>query len=117
MQKHYKEKHLQATIYKIENVKREQNFLIKHLWKVIAFGIAFSFWAPFHGAGNHLTKSKSLLDSDEYNYTELVFTCAMTYIVLCLLFHFSSKYQDKRKLKKLSNLKKKLEEEIKELSS
>lgn len=46
MSKTHKEKHLQATLCKIENIKREQNFLLKHLWKVIGFGIFFSFWAP-----------------------------------------------------------------------
>lgn len=31
MIKHYKEKHLQATRYKIENVIEQQNFLIKNI--------------------------------------------------------------------------------------
>ncbi len=42
--KYYKEKHLQATKYKIENVTRQQDFLLRHRWKVIAAGIVFSFW-------------------------------------------------------------------------
>lgn len=42
----HKKKHLQATIFKIENVKREQNFLLRNLWKVVVLGILFSFWAP-----------------------------------------------------------------------
>ena len=48
MVKHYKEKYLQATRYKIENVIEQQNFLVKNKWKVIGFGIFITVWAPTH---------------------------------------------------------------------
>ena len=119
MKKHYKEKHLQATIYKIENVKREQNFLIQHLWKVIVFGIGFSFWAPTHQPeGALMQKRDSLIESySEFTYCQLVILSGTTYLILCLLFHFSSMYQDKKRLRKLNALKTKLEKEISELKN
>jgi len=46
MIRHYKEKHLQATKYKIENVIEQQNFLLKNKWKVIDFGMFIAVWAP-----------------------------------------------------------------------
>ena len=117
MEKHYKEKHLQATIYKIENVKREQNFLLQHIWKVIGFGILFSIWAPTYMPENAFRqKSESLINRNtEYSYIRLVLISAIVFVVLCLLYHFSAKYQDNRKLKKLNTLKSKLEKEIAEL--
>ena len=113
MEKHYKEKYLQATIYKIENVKRQQNFLLQHIWKVIGFGIVFSFWAPTYRPERPFRQhGSSMTDKTEYSYTQLVLLCAIVFIVLCLLYHFSSKFQDKRKLKNLTALKTKLEKEI-----
>lgn len=113
MSKYYKEKHLQATIYKIENVKKEQNFLVKHFWKVIGFGILFSFWAPTRRPEREfMQRSQSLIEKGEYGYYELVVICALIYSSLALIYHFVSNYQDKRKLKKLTNLKTQLEKEI-----
>ena len=55
---------------------------------------------------------KSLVEKNEYSYMELVCLSAITYLVLCLLYHFSSKFQDKRKIKNLTALKTRLEKEI-----
>ncbi len=113
MSKQQKEKHLQATIYKIENIKREQNFILKHLWKVIVFGIIFSFWAPTYRGSDALHRRKdSLVEKGDYNYITLVIISALTYTVFCLLFHFNSKYQNNKKLRKLTQLKEQLEKEI-----
>lgn len=118
MSKQQKEKHLQATIYKIENVKREQNFILKHLWKVIVFGIVFSFWAPTYGGSDALHRRRdSLVEKGDYNYITLVIMSALIYSVFCLLFHFNSKYQNNKKLRKLNALKAELENEIKEYNS
>ncbi len=113
MSKHHKEKHLQATIYRIENTIREQNFLLKNLWKVIGLGILFSFWAPtFRSSDAFHQKSESMFQKGDHTYTKLVVICGLTYIVLCFIYHFSSKYQNKKKLTQLLELKKRLEEEI-----
>ncbi|WP_442267465.1 hypothetical protein ACSIGC_07260 [Tenacibaculum sp. ZS6-P6] len=89
MSKHQKEKHLQATIYKIENVKREQNFILKHLWKIIVLGIVFSFWAPTYGGSDALHRRKdSLLEKGDYNYITLVIICALVYTVFFFIISF-----------------------------
>ncbi|CAL2089459.1 conserved hypothetical protein [Tenacibaculum sp. 190524A05c] len=111
----HKEKHLQATIFKIENVKREQDFLLRHLWKVIGLGILFSFWAPTRRPKREfLQHGESMLDLGEYSYTTLVLICAGVYTSLCFIYYVVSKYQDQRKLKNLEELKRNLEREIKE---
>ncbi|WP_417799660.1 hypothetical protein [Tenacibaculum sp.] len=114
--KYYKEKHLQATRYKIENVIRQQDFLLRHKWKVIAAGIVFSFWAPTYGVGHSFSNKKSMLQKTEYNYLKLVMLCATIYMIFCILYHFSSRYQDKKRLKELKELEKRLEKEISELN-
>ncbi|MDE0534800.1 hypothetical protein [Tenacibaculum sp. L6] len=113
--KYYKEKHLQATRYKIENVIRQQDFLSRHRWKVIAAGIVFSFWAPTYMQGHYSSKRVSILEKTDYTYLKLVMLCASVYMVLCILYHLSSRYQDKKKLKELKKLEKRLEKEISEL--
>ncbi|TDQ22725.1 hypothetical protein [Tenacibaculum caenipelagi] len=113
--KYHKEKHLQATKYKIENVIRQQDFLLKHRWKVIAAGIVFSFWAPAYTPGHYSLKRTSILEKTDYTYLKLVMLCASVYMVFCLLYHFSSRYQDKKKLNELKKLEKRLEKEISEL--
>ena len=119
MEKHYKEKHLQATIYKIENVKREQNFLIKNIWKVIGFGIALSILAPVYSPRSNYppyTKRESLINTSQYSHFEIVLGTAILYLICCLIYHFViAKIQDHFKLKKLNTLKSKLEKEIAEL--
>ncbi len=115
MSKIHKQKHLQATLYKIENVKREQNFLVKHLWKVISFGILFAFWAPTRRPKREfMQQGESMLDRNEYSYTTLVVLYALVYSTLYFIYHIISKYQDNKKLSKLIELKKSLEKEIKE---
>ncbi|WP_237276508.1 hypothetical protein [Tenacibaculum ovolyticum] len=117
MIKHYKEKHLQATRYKIENVIEQQNFLIKNKWKVIGFGVLITIWAPtYRSQGPLMQTRKSLVEKEEYSYLELMLLCAIVYIVFCLLYHFSSLYQDRKELKRLRNLEKNLEEEISDLN-
>ncbi|MEQ3501071.1 hypothetical protein ABMY20_15035 [Tenacibaculum sp. SSH1-16] len=114
--KYYKEKHLQATRYKIENVIRQQDFLLRHRWKVIAAGIVFSFWAPTYGVGHSFSNKKSMLQKTEYSYLKLVMLYATIYMIFCILYHFSSRHQDKKKLKELKELEKRLEKEISELN-
>lgn len=106
MAKHYKEKHLQATKYRIEGVKIGQDFLLKNLKKVIGFGVLFSFLGPFYVAER---------SNEDYTYLQLLVMCSVVYLVLCFLYHFSSKFQDKKRLNKLLKLKLKLEGEIKGL--
>ncbi len=111
----HKKKHLQATIFKIENVKREQNFLLRNLWKVIVLGVLFSFWAPTRRPEREfLQRGKSMVEDGEYSYTSSVLICAAVYASICFIYHVVSKYQDQRKLKKLEELKRNLEREIKE---
>lgn len=110
----YKEKHLQATLYKIENTKREQNFLLKNKWKVLLFGIGFSLWAPLYQPQSRFSQRNSLASESEFSYVQLLVTCAIVYVVLCLLYHFVSEYQHKKRLQELTSLKNKLEQEIKE---
>ena len=112
MSDYYKEKHLQATKNKIERVKSQQNFLGKHLWKVILGGVLFSFWAPHYTSHDPFSDRESLFEKGEYSFLELVLLCATVYTVFCLLYHFSSKYQDKKKLKELISLKEQLESEL-----
>lgn len=114
MAKHYKEKHLQATNYKIENVKREENFILRNIWKVIGFGVVFTFSTPlYRSRDSYGIEGKSISEiGNNYSYAELCLICGLTFTVLCILHHFSSKYQDNKKLKKLEKLKQDLELEI-----
>ncbi|MGB1042603.1 MAG: hypothetical protein ACPGU6_04355 [Tenacibaculum sp.] len=117
MSKYYKEKHLQATVYKIENVLRQQNFILKHKWKVFFVGVIFSFWAPTHNSVAPFNQRRdSLVEKGELSYWNLVLMCGAIYIIFCLLYHLSSVYQDKKKLKKLTELRIKLEKEISDLN-
>ena len=58
---------------------------------------------------------KSLVEKEEYSYLELMLLCAIVYSVLCLLYHFSAMYQDKKELRKLRDLEDRLEKEISDL--
>ena len=113
MAKHYIEKHLLATTYKIENVKKHQNFLGRNWWKVILAGIVFSFWAPTYSSHSTMPVNKdSMYKRSGMDYPDLVILCATIYIIFCLAFHFSTKYQDKKRLKELYTLKQELEEKL-----
>lgn len=108
MSKYYKEKHLRATLYKIEAIKEESSFVFKHFWRLVAFGIIISLRTPYD-----ISKYfKNSLKDREHYYIELVLIFAVTYILFVLVFHFSSKYQNNHQLKKLLKLKDKLEREI-----
>ena len=115
MIKYYKEKHLQATKYKIENIIRQQDFILRHRVKVVIAGIVFSFWAPTYRSGHYSSNKESILEKSDYSYLKLVMLSASVYMIFCILYHFSSRYQDKKKLKELRDLEKRLEKEISEL--
>lgn len=109
MNEYRKRKLLKATKYKIKRIHSESGFFIKNIWKVIIFGIGFSFWTPFY-RGDH---EKSILEKEEYTYIELVLFSASVYVCFCLLGHFVWGIQDKRSLKKLIKKKEILEIELK----
>lgn len=104
MEKYYKEKHLQATKYKIENVIRQQDFLLRNKWKALGVVIAISLWAPIYASRDYISQGESIMEESGYGYTTLVLLTAIVCVVLCFLYHFSSKYQDNRKLKELRAL-------------
>ncbi|WP_299106687.1 hypothetical protein [uncultured Tenacibaculum sp.] len=115
MEKYYKEKHLQATKYKIENVIRQQDFLLRNKWKVLFFIGSVSLWIPTRAVGHYTSERETILEKSGYNYVSLVLITALVCIIFCLLYHYSSKYQDSKKLKELRVLEQQLEKEISEL--
>lgn len=112
MEKHYKEKHLQATLYKIKRIEQEENFLTRNKWFVIAFGVIISLRSPY----DIIKYSNDQFKDYENAYIEMVFIFAITYTGFCLVYHFSSIYQDKKNLERLYKTKALLEREIRELS-
>jgi len=109
MSKHYKEKALLATTYKIQSLKEQSNFFKKNLNKVIILGVAFSFCAPFYSGEN----GKTVKELSEVTYTDSVLLTAAVVFALCLIAHVSWTIQDKLRLKRLLKRKKELEDEIK----
>ena len=112
MQKHYKEKHLKATLYKIERIEQEENFLTRNKWFVIAFGVIISLRSPY----DIIKHNPEYMKDYDNAYIEMVFIFAITYTCFCLVYHFSSIYQDKKNLERLYKTKALLEREIRELS-
>ncbi|MCR8666527.1 hypothetical protein NO995_02460 [Aestuariibaculum sp. M13] len=112
MPHYYKEKELSAVNGKIETIIRESNFIQKNIWKVIGFGIIVSLWAPTYSNRHSLSRRKSALDISNLSYYELVLLTAIVFTVICVLTHYSIKYQDGKKLKQLHTRKLELEKEL-----
>ncbi len=113
MSLYYKEKELSALEGKIKTTIEESGFFVKNFWKVIGFGLLFSFWAPTYSGSDELRETSSVMDLSELGYFELVIFTALVYIGFCFLAHFTWKFQDKKKLKRLRKRKRELEREIK----
>ena len=112
MSRYHKEKALQATINKIDTLKKETNFFVKNVWKVAGFGIFVSFWAPIFKPSHGIYHRKSAIEVSDLSYPEIVIMTAFLYIIACILGHFIWKLQDKIKLQKLLERKKQLETEL-----
>lgn len=109
---YYKEKELRAVNGKIKTTIKGSGFLKKNLWKVIAFGIVFSIWAPTYVSGNYLSGYRTAIGVNIYSYQGLVVFSALLYTFFCFLGHFVWKYQDQKKIKRLEVRKRQLEEEL-----
>ncbi|MCF7561091.1 hypothetical protein L3X39_10630 [Sabulilitoribacter multivorans] len=109
MSKHYKEKALLATTYKIEKVKKQSGYFKSNINKVIILAALFSFLAPFYSNEN----GKSMKDLLEISYTESVVFAFIVVSSFCLIGHVVWTIQDKSRLKELMKRKKELEEDIK----
>nr|WP_299384456.1 hypothetical protein [Allomuricauda sp.] len=108
MQRHYKEKALLATKYKIENLERDSGFFRRNFWKVTAFGVFFSIWAPsFTDMGGNTVMYRLGM-----SFFESALVSGGVYLTFCLLGHFIWTYQEKEQMKRLLRRKAKLEEEI-----
>ena len=112
MSDYYKEKALQATLGRINNIQRQKGFMVRNLWKVIAFGIFVSFWAPLGRGSMKGFAVKSPIDVGGYTYFEMVIGTAVGYTFFCILSHYIWKFQDKKDLKRLNNRKNRLEKEL-----
>lgn len=110
MSKHYKEKALLATTYKIERLKEQSGFFKKHLNKVIILGAIFSFLAPFYMGEE---SEKSIMEQSKMSYTESVVFIALVVFSFCVIAHITWTIQDKKRMKRLIKRKEELEEAIK----
>ncbi|WP_203292505.1 hypothetical protein [Luteirhabdus pelagi] len=112
MSDYIKEKALQATLNKIESNRRQSNYFIRNIWKVIGFGIFVSIWAPTKAPDHLGFDRKSAVEVGELGYYELVVITALLYTLVCFIAHFVWKYQDKKALHKLLKRKLELEKEL-----
>lgn len=112
---YFAEKKLRYLNMKIRNLEKNSNFLKKEIIKVILIGITFSLLAPFYRGEEELTGRlrDSPLDRMGGNYLNTVILAAGVYIVFCLLGHFIWGIQDRRKMKKLLEQKRIVEEKLK----
>lgn len=110
MSRHYKEKELDALNGKIESNIRQRGFFVRHLWKVIGFGLFVSIWAPTKGLNPHGFKQKSAIEASDFSYYELMAITAIGYTIICFLGHFIWKRQDKKALERLLKRKNELEQ-------
>lgn len=109
---YYKEKELRAVEGKLKTTIKGSGFLLKNFWKVLVFGIAFSFFAPTYVSGNYLSGYRTAVGMNIYSYQGLVIFSALLYTFFCFLGHFVWKYQDQKKIKRLEMRKRQLEEEL-----
>lgn len=112
MSKHYIEKALLATTYKIERVKEQSNYIKKNINRVIIIGTLLSFWAPFYTTDN----GKSVVDELNLSYTDSVVLTFSIILFFCILGHFVWNFQDKQRIKKLMKKKEELEKQLEYLN-
>jgi len=112
MSRHYVEKALLATEYKIESNINQSGFFIRNFWLVLGFGIFVSAWAPTYRPNNMHHQSKSAMELSDFSYHEWVILTAILYTLACILAHFIWKWQDKKALNKLLNRKRELEMDL-----
>ncbi|MEQ6125155.1 hypothetical protein AAON49_13185 [Pseudotenacibaculum sp. MALMAid0570] len=114
MDSYYLEKRLRYLNGKIKRLEKNSNFFGKNIIKVILFGIGFSFLAPRYYQHDSYTgyTSDTIQERMDGNYWNAVLLCAGVYISLSLLGHFIWGIQDRRKMKKLIERKRKIEEKI-----
>ncbi len=109
---HFKEKELKAIKGKIKTTKKQSGFFIKNIWKVVGFGIFFSFWAPTYTGEDYISGDRSVMNLAGMSYYELVILTASLYTGFSFLAHFIWNYQDKAKINRLEKRKKQLEKEL-----
>lgn len=114
MSNYNKEKELQSIKNKIDSNIKQTGFLIRNIWKVIAFGIYVSFWAPTYRSTDSIGHArKSAFEFSDLNYYQIVLITAILYTVAYFVSHFIWSWQDRKVLKKLLLKKEELEEESK----
>ncbi|WP_047247475.1 hypothetical protein [Maribacter thermophilus] len=112
MSRYYKEKELIVVRARIRSTIRNSGFFVKNLWKVIGFGIFFAIWAPTYVSVDQLGRSKSAMETSGLEYKELVILTAVLYTFFSFLAHFIWQKQDRKRLNRLEQRKRELENEL-----
>lgn len=105
MQKHYKEKALLATIYKIERLKSESGFFRKNWIPTMLFGIGASLLGPMYSSRSYYHNSgETALEKSGMPYWELVLSFGVFYFLAVGTAHVVWTFQEKSRMKKLLKL-------------
>lgn len=96
---------------KIDRVKESSGFIKRNFFKVLFFGIAFSFGVPMYSGAEHYGlnhDSETIIERAGVGYLTLVLYFFLGYVFICLLGHVVFHYQDKYRIRKM-------EEEIQQI--
>ncbi|SFU56584.1 hypothetical protein SAMN05216480_107157 [Pustulibacterium marinum] len=114
--RYYREKELLAIEGKIYTTEQGRKYFVKNIYKIIGVGIVFSFLgAKYKGRSGYNGSGPlqpSLAEALELSYIETVLLIAFFYTLVCFIAHFAWEYQDKKKIKKLENRRREIENEL-----
>lgn len=111
MQRHYKEKALLATKYKIERLEKESGFFRKNFINIALCGMLFALWAPTYSD----SQGRTIMQRLEMSYWHSVIAVSIFFLIFCLLGHFVWSFQEKNQMKRLKQRKVEIEEELKQM--
>jgi hypothetical protein len=100
---------------KIKELEKDANFLGRHIYKVILFGIVLClFLAKYGDTGRYSTEGKDrpILQMFEENYLFAFLFCAGIYAAFCVLVHLIWRFQERKELNRWMKRKQILEEKL-----